>query len=565
MDGEMASGTCELCGSPATLKCSGCKDKYYCGKDHQKSDWKRHKELCRPFQICFSSDLGRHLVATRRIEAAEEILAESPMVVGPPFGRPTGPICLPCGAPLPMQAATSIAATRCPRCLWPTCGSDACSEGGHASHIAECAILSLCRQRVIEALTGGQMSESHIIVAYGSVTPLRCLLLQRTKPKHWRSLLSMEAHQEQVHTEDAPSVVRFLREVLNLSQLDGTLMDEAKSGDVRRWDFSESTIHRVCSVIDVNALDIRLPNQPDAIALYVNTCLLEHSCVPNTRHVFDDNVRIHLSATRVILPGQHLHTMYTHVLWGTQQRRDHLKVTKYFDCTCERCSDPTEMGTYISGLRCLGCEKGTLLPDKPLLGVQAEWKCDNCVPGGGSVGVLGGEEVRGLVLGLGSEVEKALESQPPSITALEDLLRKLETLLHPHHSHCLAVKHSLLQMLGRNGKENELKRKEAICRDLLAVYRALDPTLSRLGIYAAVANFELHTVLVEIWRRKWEGGKDEEVRSKILEARSCVLSAIDLLVGENQKLPEGRLLDVAKRSLEDLDRWAKLDQCELAR
>jgi hypothetical protein len=48
--------------------------------------------------------------------------------------------------------------------------------------------------------------------------------------------------------------------------------------------------------------------------------------------------------------------MYTHALWGTQARREHLTATKYFTCRCERCSDPTELGTYISGIRCLGTQ-----------------------------------------------------------------------------------------------------------------------------------------------------------------------------------------------------------------
>jgi hypothetical protein len=48
--------------------------------------------------------------------------------------------------------------------------------------------------------------------------------------------------------------------------------------------------------------------------------------------------------------------MYTHALWGTQARREHLAATKYFTCRCERCVDPTELGTYISGIRCLGTQ-----------------------------------------------------------------------------------------------------------------------------------------------------------------------------------------------------------------
>jgi hypothetical protein len=54
--------------------------------------------------------------------------------------------------------------------------------------------------------------------------------------------------------------------------------------------------------------------------------------------------------------GEHIATMYTHALWGTQARREHLTATKYFSCRCKRCSDPTELGTNTSGLRCLGVQ-----------------------------------------------------------------------------------------------------------------------------------------------------------------------------------------------------------------
>ncbi|KZT71866.1 hypothetical protein DAEQUDRAFT_706076 [Daedalea quercina L-15889] len=42
------TGPCRLCGVQASLRCSRCKDEYYCCKEHITSDWKRHKRLCVP-------------------------------------------------------------------------------------------------------------------------------------------------------------------------------------------------------------------------------------------------------------------------------------------------------------------------------------------------------------------------------------------------------------------------------------------------------------------------------------------------------------------------------------
>ena len=38
--------SCSLCSDPAELRCSRCKSVTYCCSNHQKNDWKRHKQLC---------------------------------------------------------------------------------------------------------------------------------------------------------------------------------------------------------------------------------------------------------------------------------------------------------------------------------------------------------------------------------------------------------------------------------------------------------------------------------------------------------------------------------------
>ncbi|XP_071206942.1 egl nine homolog 1-like [Salvelinus alpinus] len=39
---------CELCGKMENLlKCGRCRNSFYCSKEHQKSDWKKHKQFCK--------------------------------------------------------------------------------------------------------------------------------------------------------------------------------------------------------------------------------------------------------------------------------------------------------------------------------------------------------------------------------------------------------------------------------------------------------------------------------------------------------------------------------------
>lgn len=94
------------------------------------------------------------------------------------------------------------------------------------------------------------------------------------------------------------------------------------------------TLHRICGIMEVNALNIGLDREGvhEASALFENSCILEHSCVPNCYYTFDNKrqFKITMRAGKLIKKGEHLSIMYTHMLWGTQQRNEHLYVTVHF-------------------------------------------------------------------------------------------------------------------------------------------------------------------------------------------------------------------------------------------
>ena len=45
----MGEPICEECGAPATQRCSRCKLAWYCSRDCQLRQWKKHKTLCAMF------------------------------------------------------------------------------------------------------------------------------------------------------------------------------------------------------------------------------------------------------------------------------------------------------------------------------------------------------------------------------------------------------------------------------------------------------------------------------------------------------------------------------------
>lgn len=244
---------------------------------------------------------------------------------------------------------------------------------------------------------------------------------------------------------------------------------------------SRETIHKICGIIDVNGLEIN--QAAEVTALYPTAYLMEHNCKPNTAHCFENKTyRISIRAALPIKTGDHISSMYTHCLWGTQARREHLLETKYFRCTCERCSDPAELGSYLSALKCLGTDGepcgGTQLPNDPL-DDNTEWSCSKCNV------TLTNAEVCFLVNGIGEELDN-VQLANPTVRELDPLLNKMLTFLHPNHYHVYALKHSLIQLYGyQQGytasqiTDDCLVKKATMCRELLSITKKIDPGNAR--------------------------------------------------------------------------------------
>ena len=99
-------------------------------------------------------------------------------------------------------------------------------------------------------------------------------------------------------------------------------------------------------------------------------------------------------------------------MWSTRMRRGHLRETKYFSCKCERCADPSELGSHMSTLKCQ-CGEGLYMANDPL-NPEADWSCNACP------GIIGTDEVFLLVDRLGEEVEAAMSV--PDIEIMSELL-----------------------------------------------------------------------------------------------------------------------------------------------
>jgi len=78
----------------------------------------------------------------------------------------------------------------------------------------------------------------------------------------------------------------------------------------------------------------------------------EQSCVPNCYWYIDRNSRVVIKAAKSINRGEHLTICYTDVLADTPKRQTKLLLDLFMTCKCERCLDPTELGSNFNSVVC---------------------------------------------------------------------------------------------------------------------------------------------------------------------------------------------------------------------
>ncbi|XP_055531487.1 SET domain-containing protein SmydA-8 [Wyeomyia smithii] len=518
---EVHGGICPVCNQPATKRCSGCSAVYYCGVEHQKQDWKNHKNACHPFKICSDERFGRYLVATKDIKAGEIVLKESPLVYGP--AQVTAPVCVGC-----LQGLVENQFLECERCGWPVCQRK-CQD--HPSHQAECKF-TIAR--------GSKMSLQHFYVphpVYQCVTPLRCLLLAETAPAKWQELIKLESHEEQRRgskqwRDDREGVAKLIPRFFKCES---------------KW--SEDDILKVSGILQVNGHEIPL-TEPSSVAIYSNASMAEHSCRPNLSKTFTNKKEIVFWAPNSIMKGDRLSISYSDVLWGTVNRLEHLQQTKLFRCACERCKDPTEFGTYFSAMRCSGFKKdsncnGLLLPEASKTW-HSNWSCNKCKAAVEFKDICAILERAKMDLGA---MEKTNEQH------CNMYIKHYSRWLSANHHYIVEVKILLSQIIGSGTPEaikhisdESLMNKMKLCQELIGLFEKICPAEARA---IGTTRFELHAALAEFGRRGVEAS-NPAVRSALEDSLFNATECVRMLSKESDEMPESHICEQARINAKSL-------------
>ncbi|XP_054268292.1 SET domain-containing protein SmydA-8-like [Macrosteles quadrilineatus] len=471
-----------------------------------------------------SESLGRYLEASRDIAEGTVIIEAEPLVVGPVSD--SAPLCLGCYTEL----SSIDSAEKCKSCKWPLC-SNTCKGlnkiNGHSKE--ECSLLSKC------PIESNSLQKQQL---YNAIFPLRCLMLREHQPEKWRILNTMQAHNE---------LRRKQQSIWNYNQK--SVVDRIRN----EWKidkFTEEEIHTVCGYAEVNAFSIG-GDSINIQGLYPEAYFFAHDCVANTSHTDDENYKIKVFTSVKLRQGQMLTLSYTNSLKGTVKRREHLRKCKFFECSCQRCSDSTELGTYMSALKCRNCSAGRVLPVEPLRD-DTDWRCDAC----NSIHL--NKDINTAINRVEQEIS-GLDQE--KVLLIEAAIRRYSGLLHPSHYLIVGLKYSLSQLYGKTAgflisqmNEETLQRKVQICEDILKIFDIVEPGFTRIR---AITMYELHAPLMILTIKQSERGhiSHTDLARNLKRVAFYLRECVRLLKFESKGTQEDSIRTAAVEGLVQLKSW----------
>ncbi|XP_068980216.1 SET domain-containing protein SmydA-8-like [Bombus flavifrons] len=480
------------------------------------------------YRVAYSEKLGRYLQAAKNLTAGEVILREEPIAVGP-ITSSKDPACFACLRLLPkIKKELQYVCSKCN--IAPLC-STACEERSKHHTPDECEIFKRNKDLLIN-------NTENII---GVLLPLRLWLLRQRDPELWKQVESMEAHTDKrrntsVWKDRELNVVNVIKS-LHLVPDDDPSVSEL--------------LQLLCGILDVNCFELRSPGGLDGLllrGLYVEASLMAHDCRGNTHLTADDNFQLTVYASLPIKEGDEIYFNYTSSLLGTLGRREHLRGGKYFECECPLCSDPYEMGSYMSSILCPRCREGYIGMQNPLTKFPYEkgtrWQCNKCKSS------IGGRLVRATL-----NITRTLidDVDDYDIKGLETLMAKLSKSFHRNHFLMLSLKQKLLaayrkEVATPNPQKKIMQKMSDVCKEMYDMLEIIEPGISRLK---GIMLYEMHLPLVLLANRAYSAREisSNELASRLEEAGSLLKKSLTMLLLEPVDTPEGKL---AKRALQEL-------------
>lgn len=379
------------------------------------------------------------------------ILQEDPLVVAPIKikGAQEAVICVGCCCDLDGQGVC------CPNCSWPMCGKPECWQEGSHHALGEC----LTMQRNNDTITFNDLARDqsfylmHVLIK-------RCYALAERQPEKWKKLRAFTFSgkflwPKELETSVKPTVVKVANQLVpnNASNREWMIgiclffftssyelpaLEGIRNEGLLVSYLLNSFIHPFTKIHFIFQ------------ALYSTASMMSHSCVPNATRTFTKDGQIIIRAAVPIAKGAKITLNFTKSSFtGTMNRQIELQEkTKFELCRCERCKDPTELGTFASTIYCVECPnqeaRGILLWEDPLAFNYADWVCNKCPHR------VSHSFVHNFMKML---EEKWLAVDRKSFADCERFLRQYSDILHPQHYFFMELKLAICNIYAKFHEE----------------------------------------------------------------------------------------------------------------
>ncbi|ODN03664.1 Protein msta, isoform B, partial [Orchesella cincta] len=422
---------CQKCNQPGDYVCKGCFRVVYCCQEHQSDDWSSHRRSCLhfglefnpsvlyrgPFRIYPNDELGPTntgefqkytMKAKVTIPQDKVILEEKPFLVCP---WPRTKIrqaeqglfrgfairnlsCFGCGKVL------GFSSVRCSECDLYMCSDNCPYLECHRD--CECKII----QQQLETGKTAKSNDPRLNLKniandqYREWIYLDVMILRLL-----RKISDMKKSMSPENFQEKWAVLNTVWK--SNSHVAGTERREIVKKNIRTYlkfsykatDSNSDLVWKLFCIVDMNSFVYELPFQRFKVLCTV-LGTASHSCNPNSvaflkqpdmdnidinqPECHPDDLTIVLKSGQPIVSGTAVTFPYIPLILTTQERRTALHNTFMHFCTCARCMDPTELGTYVASVRCLGCTSGVLIPTKDSVCVtsmeafkqkQSDWEC----------------------------------------------------------------------------------------------------------------------------------------------------------------------------------------------
>jgi len=516
-------------------------------------DVKKHKSL--PYEIKRDEVVGRHMVATRDIKPGEVIFEERPLVFGPSDN--TKPICLGCYALVSAETPACTAG-----CGYPMCSPQCSDIPQHRDN--ECRLFAQNNFKP-NIKKFNQVDEG--CKDYAIVMPVRTLMMKRRGDPEWDLVWMHMSHQDArdkspYWTSVTNKIVEKLKVAISLSDPEEIDLVRAILGIHLVNDF-EITPYRQSNC----ELGYETTEGVQSIgALFALASMPSHSCVANATHDFtkrQDGFKMVMRSVVKIPKGADITHSYTEPLDSILTRKALLRMGKFFGCNCERCSDPTELGTYTSALICSKCQpdpdnvkSGRILPSDVSSG-DSSWKCESCEH------TVNAGAVAQTFARIKAESERL--DADPKVETMENFVSKYSgKVLHPNHVLVLDRVYNLAKMYGRMEgygadvlTDEQLGTKRALCERALAVLNKIIPGRMRKR---AMMMYELHVPCVMLANRCLQRGPScgvgpDKIKADLKAGLFNLRMSLEILKDEPEESFEWKIVQGSQESVKQLEDW----------